>query len=191
MAQENIKSRKYYRVHNGETWDRMHFVTDANSVDSNDGYTMENKVGAIKGITTSTDVTEEGYAADATVVAALSDSLGGLNFAQDAEGNWGYIPSGADAVIPFKNGWDFSEYAKVSSGQGQNITITMSQGFISCTDGYDKPDKVILKNGAAYKVFQLSDANNVWGVKSCNENEITISSTGGGIYTTHRAFGIK
>ena len=29
--------------------------------------------------------------------------LGGLNFAQDAEGNWGYIPSGADSVIPFKS----------------------------------------------------------------------------------------
>lgn len=102
---ENIKSRKYYRVHNGESWDRMHFVTDANSVDANDGETMETKVGAIKGITTSTSVTEEGYAADATVVSQLNDSLGGLNFAQDAEGNWGYIPSGADSVIPFKSGY--------------------------------------------------------------------------------------
>ena len=72
---ENIKTRKYYRVHNGTDWDRMHFVTDANSVDANDGDNMETKVGAIKGITTSTEVTEEGYAADATTVAALNSSL--------------------------------------------------------------------------------------------------------------------
>ena len=32
----------------------------------------------------------------------LCSDLGGLTFAQDAEGNWGYIPSGADAVIPFR-----------------------------------------------------------------------------------------
>lgn len=75
---ENIKSRKYYRVHNGTDWDRMHFVTDANSVDANDGDTMEVKVGAIKGITTSTDVTEEGYAADAKTVSELNNSLGNL-----------------------------------------------------------------------------------------------------------------
>lgn len=99
---ENIKSRKYYRVHNGTDWDRMHFVTDANSVDANDGDTMETKVGAIKGITTSTEVTEEGYAADATVVAALNSSLGkvnnnlgGLRFYEDSTGK--YVV-GADSV---------------------------------------------------------------------------------------------
>ena len=29
-----------------------------------------------------------------------------LKFAQDAEGNWGYIAPGADTVIPFKTGTD-------------------------------------------------------------------------------------
>ena len=29
---------------------------------------------------------------------------GGLVFGQDAEGNWGYMPPGADAVVPFKKG---------------------------------------------------------------------------------------
>lgn len=32
----------------------------------------------------------------------LNSDLGGLSFRQDAEGNWGYKPSGADAVIPFR-----------------------------------------------------------------------------------------
>ena len=35
----------------------------------------------------------------------LCSDLGGLSFGQDAEGNWGYIPSGADAVIPFSSGF--------------------------------------------------------------------------------------
>lgn len=29
---------------------------------------------------------------------------GGLVFGQDAEGNWGYLPPGADTVVPFKQG---------------------------------------------------------------------------------------
>ena len=28
--------------------------------------------------------------------------MSGLSFGQDAEGNWGYKPEGADAVVPFK-----------------------------------------------------------------------------------------
>ena len=32
----------------------------------------------------------------------LNGNLGGLAFSQDEEGNWGYKPSGADTVIPFK-----------------------------------------------------------------------------------------
>ena len=76
MATESIKSRKYYRINNGTSWDRMHFVTDANSVDANDGDTLETKIGAFKGVTTSTNVTQTGFAADATVVSNLNNSLG-------------------------------------------------------------------------------------------------------------------
>lgn len=32
------------------------------------------------------------------------EQLAGLSFAQNEEGNWGYKPSGADSVIPFKTG---------------------------------------------------------------------------------------
>lgn len=50
--------------------------TSSNTVEFNDGKTAQTKVGAIKGITTSTSATETGYAADATTVAALNQSLG-------------------------------------------------------------------------------------------------------------------
>ena len=38
------------------------------------------------------------------IIFIYNDDTAGLKFAQDAEGNWGYIPSGADTVIPFKTG---------------------------------------------------------------------------------------
>lgn len=53
--------------------------TSSNTVEFNDGKTAQTKVGAIKGITTSTSATETGYAADATTVAALNQSLGSLH----------------------------------------------------------------------------------------------------------------
>ena len=49
-------------------WERIYFLTNARSVDADDGDNLETKVGAIKGITTSTTVTEEGWAADAKTV---------------------------------------------------------------------------------------------------------------------------
>lgn len=52
--------------------------TSSNTVEFEDGKTAQTKVGAIKGITTSTSATETGYAADATTVAALNQSLGNL-----------------------------------------------------------------------------------------------------------------
>ena len=46
--------------------------------------------------------TDAGKATGALVTKQLISDLGGLSFRQDAEGNWGYKPSGADAVIPFR-----------------------------------------------------------------------------------------
>lgn len=125
---ENIKSRKYYRVHNGTDWDRMHFVTDANSVDANDGDNMETKVGAFKGITTSTNVTEEGYAADATTVAALNDSLASVYASLNN------VMSKLEAAFP--KSWSIFDTTlanwSVSSGtmafNSGNVTITPPTG---------------------------------------------------------------
>lgn len=45
-----------------------------------------------------------GFAKAKTNIDSLNSDLGGLVFAQDADGNWGYKAGGADTVIPFKNG---------------------------------------------------------------------------------------
>lgn len=85
-------------------WQRISFWTKASDVEFNDKKTAETKVGAIDGITDSLASTSSRIAASAKSVNKLSNDLGGLSFAQDAEGNWGYKPSGADTVIPFKSG---------------------------------------------------------------------------------------
>lgn len=84
--QENIKNRKAYRIctdADNKVWDRINFLTNAMSVDANDGRTLEEKVGGIKGITTETNVTENGWAADMTTVKALNDRMGVFSFMQN------------------------------------------------------------------------------------------------------------
>ena len=45
-------------------------------------------------------------------ITQVSSELGGLSFAQNEEGEWGYKPSGADAVIPFnKAGYTLPSFA--------------------------------------------------------------------------------
>lgn len=53
-----------------------------------------------------------GFAKAKTNIDSLNRDLGGLAFAQDADGNWGYKAGGADTVIPFKTEplvYDFSD----------------------------------------------------------------------------------
>lgn len=66
--------------------------------------------------------TDTGKATGALVTKQLISDLGGLSFGQDAEGNWGYKPSGADAVIPFKK--IKSQTKTVSSGDNRAFRIT-------------------------------------------------------------------
>lgn len=44
----------------------------------------------------------------------LSSDLGGLVFAQDADGNWGYKAGGADTVTPFKSAPNFDYEHNIS-----------------------------------------------------------------------------
>lgn len=105
MAEIITKDRKEYNIWDkiNSKWNRLNFLTNAKSVDFDDGKTAQNKLGAIDGITSDLSGESETVAASIKCVNQLNSSLGGLNFAQDAEGNWGYIPSGADSVIPFKS----------------------------------------------------------------------------------------
>ena len=55
-----------------------------------------------------------GFANAKTAVDTLNRDLGGLAFAQDANGNWGFKIGGADPVIPFKGEMDFDYEHNIS-----------------------------------------------------------------------------
>ena len=120
MATENLKERKIYRIltnASSKAWDKIAFWTTAKSVDAADGKNLETKVGAIKGITTSTSTTTTGYAADATVIKKLNDSLKGFTPIVDSTGKiTGYkTKAGADTVFPFSGAKRFTEAYKYSA----------------------------------------------------------------------------
>ena len=65
----------YFKNADGN-YEQLSYKTSSQTVDFDDGKTAETKLGAIKGITTSTSVTETGYAADAKTVSEINQSLG-------------------------------------------------------------------------------------------------------------------
>ena len=72
----------------------------------------------------------------------MNNDLGTLSFTQDEEGNWGYKPSGADTVIPFKFIPEGYIPAKMLSGSF-SITInggsSSSPGETNVTITFDPP----------------------------------------------------
>jgi len=163
---ENIKSRKYYRVHNGTDWDRMHFVTDANSVDANDGDTMETKVGAIKGITTSTSVTEEGYAADAKTVSELNSSLDKVRTYVGTDGKIHFVNSaGADTVLNFNKGTSQGTVSVTVSGSASTyksyVTAAASvSGTTNFIINFDTKTVTVSSGGYTLGVSATSQSDN-------------------------------
>lgn len=55
--------------------------------------------------------------------------MGGLKFAQDAEGNWGYKPSGADPVIPFRRVAYTSQMVTLGDSESAKFTFGTVSGF--------------------------------------------------------------
>ena len=78
--------------------------------------------------------TQQNTIAGALALKEVNSSLGGLSFAQDADGNWGY-KVGADAVIPFKSGlngtveWLNSNEFNIPSDVDSCIVIALSGDY--------------------------------------------------------------
>lgn len=111
------KFKKHIKTNEG--FQLQSLWTNANTVEADDKRTMQTKVGAINGISSSETANSGEIAASTALtnkmngsINQLSRDLGGLEFAQDATGNWGYKIGGADPVIPFKTEpfvYDFSD----------------------------------------------------------------------------------
>lgn len=79
---ETIVTGRYFRRCTdavNKVWQRISFWHKASDCEFDDGQTAQTKVGAIKGITTSTSVTETGYAADMITVKNLQTQIDELN----------------------------------------------------------------------------------------------------------------
>lgn len=102
-----VTGRKFRKLTDAASkkWQRISFWHKASDCEFNDGKTAEEKLGAIKGITTDLNVTVPGYAADATRVSELNNSLNGFEPILDSTGKiTGYkTKAGADTVFPFSS----------------------------------------------------------------------------------------
>ena len=77
VNEQIVTGRKFRKLIDEATklWQRISFWTKSSDVEFDDGENAETKLGAIKGITTDTNVTIPGYAADMTVVNELYGNL--------------------------------------------------------------------------------------------------------------------
>ena len=82
MANEVLVERKVYRIMadiTNKLWHKIAWWTTANSVDAEDGRSLETKVGAINGITDSLTSTSSNIAASAKAVNTLNSNLAWKN----------------------------------------------------------------------------------------------------------------
>lgn len=188
LNEQIVEETRYYRQcvdKDNKKWERYGLWNRGKDTECEDGNTVETKVGAIKGITTSTNVSETGYAADAKTVSEINQSLanGKIKFGIDSSGNYGYIKDGADTVIPFK---------RYEDGYAQGVTDADNRANANSTNyktGYNNGYNAGKSDGALTGVsgcciagWRSIDAysNNQWvsGWTGVNPNYFTVNGYG-------------
>lgn len=184
---EKIVTEKAYRIWNAVDglWHKISFWNKASDTECEDGTTVETKVGAIKGITTSTNVTEEGYAADAKTVSEINQSLSDcLKSVADGKALLAgsissYVTTASDASFDTINTNMQSAFQKsFNTGYGYGVTDADNRANANSTNyktGYNNGYNAGYSAGQAtnYKVKQGSV--NV-GAADENWHSITINT---------------
>lgn len=78
---ENVVTGRKYRHCTdvqAKLWERISFWKKASDVEFDDGRSAQIKIGSIKGITTSKNVTDVGYVADATVITDIYNKISSI-----------------------------------------------------------------------------------------------------------------
>ena len=146
---ETIVTNRYFRRCTdaaNKVWQRISFWHKASDCEFDDGSTAQTKVGAIKGITTSTSVTETGYAADMTTVKGLQTQIDELNsnlkalkivqFETGGNGSYRtgniifYVPNFSKLHIGALEGIGSGNFA-VYGGSGVNIVNGVEQSTLT------------------------------------------------------------
>lgn len=137
---ETIVTNRYFRRCTdaaNKVWQRISFWHKASDCEFDDGSTAQTKVGAIKGITTSTSVTETGYAADMTTVKGLQTQIDELN--SNLGSDIKYVTSNS-SVLVIRAGTTTAEFTIPATGHKKyliyvsqtrnayNMTFTVTSG---------------------------------------------------------------
>ena len=147
VNEQIVTGRKFRKLLDEATklWQRISFWTKATDVEFDDGQTAESKMGAIKGITTDLNVTETGYAADATMLTQLySEILRSVRYNPDSD----YIQVYANGV------WNNVVLAKLKfngiffANGAYNVPYLM--GFDYAGIYYQNPDCASMSMGIGF-----------------------------------------
>ena len=186
VNEEIVTGKKFRRLIDIATnkWRRYSFWNKAKDTECEDGTDVETKVGAIKGITTSTNVSETGYAADAKTVSEINQSLTNINTYVGKDKKLHFVDSsGADTVLPFKS---------YDQGYAQGVTDADNRANANSTNyktGYNNGYNAGKSDGALTGVsgcciagWRSIDAysNNQWvsGWTGVNPNYFTVNGYG-------------
>lgn len=125
---------KKYRQKTTDGWKWYSFITKAKDILFGDGddanNNLETNLGSFKGITTSTNVTEAGYAADATVVSQLNNSLHcNGNSAISTESKT--IELSGTTTLTTPSGCSSVKVERVSGTSGISATVTVNNESMS------------------------------------------------------------
>lgn len=213
-----VTGRKFRKLTDAASkkWQRISFWHKASDCEFNDGKTAEEKLGAIKGITTDLNVTVPGYAADATRVSELNNSLTDLGgFKPVIDESTGEITGykttigGADTVFPFSSEINNAkEYVGKSSTYATFITgsITVPSGIAKgllivaptvVNAGFNGSSVSFNKNGSSSLLYNgtkdaYSNNTRVYKINCSGGETITCTvnhgSTGGGYSTLRLIF---
>ena len=97
------KAYKILTDASNRVWSRISFWTKGSDVEMNDGNSAETNLGAIKGLTASTNVGTTGYAADMTAVKSINDNFVSNIYVNQTDGKLHKVQGGADTALNFSS----------------------------------------------------------------------------------------
>lgn len=160
---ETIVTGRYFRRCTdaaNKVWQRISFWHKASDCEFDDGTTAQTKVGAIKGITTSTSVTETGYAADMTTVKGLQTQIDELKNSN--------LSGKSLKIVHFETG---------GSGNYKTANIIFDVSNFS-TLHFDGTGGI---GSGGFAVLGGSGVNIPYGIRQCSlTNSVTLESIGDG-----------
>lgn len=163
MAQIISKDSVPYRIWdkvNG-VWNQLNFRTNAKSVLADDGKTMQNKCGAIDGITSDLSGESETIAASIKCVNQINSSLTKVRtYLNEEDGKLHFVDAmGADSVLPFSS----------MIGDKYKVAWTARYGGTPCI-----PIKGINKIKITSSASPIENKLTIYGSNTYNSSEIPV-----------------